>query len=98
MPETRARSLGWEDPLEKGKATHSSVLAWRVPGTREPGGLPSTGSYRVRHAGAPQEWNPDLPHTAAKKEKQPKKAEGAVLTNAAGVVVSGTGYISGAHQ
>lgn len=38
--------------------------------------------------GAPQEWNPDLPHTAAKKEKQPKKAEGAALTNAAGVVES----------
>ena len=38
---------GWEDPLEKGIATHSSILAWRVQGTAEPGGLPSTGSHRV---------------------------------------------------
>ena len=49
MQETRARSLGWEVPLEKGMATHSSVLAWRIPGTGEPGGLPSMGSHRVRH-------------------------------------------------
>ena len=49
LRETWARSLGWEDPLEKGKATHSSVLAWRIPGTGEPGGLPSLGSHRVRH-------------------------------------------------
>ena len=40
---------GWEDPLEKEMATHSSVLAWRIPGTGEPGGLPSMGSHRVRH-------------------------------------------------
>ena len=37
--ETRVRSLGWEDPLEKGMATHSSILAWRIPWTEEPGGL-----------------------------------------------------------
>ena len=43
------QSLGWEDSLEKGMATHSSVLAWRIPGTGEPGGLPSMGSHRVRH-------------------------------------------------
>ena len=43
------RSLGWEDPLEEGMATHSSILAWRIPGTREPGGLPSLGSHRVGH-------------------------------------------------
>ena len=36
---TRLRSLGWEDPLEKGVATHSNVLAWRIPQTEEPGGL-----------------------------------------------------------
>ena len=40
---------GLEDPLEKGMATHSSVLAWRIPGTEEPGGLPSMGSHRVGH-------------------------------------------------
>ena len=49
MRETWVRSLGWEDPPEKGKATHSSVLAWRIPGTGEPGGLPSMGSHRVGH-------------------------------------------------
>ena len=37
--ETRVRSLGWEDPLEKEVATHSSILAWEIPGTEEPGGL-----------------------------------------------------------
>ena len=36
---TRVQSLGWEDPLEKGMATHSSILAWRIPWTEEPGGL-----------------------------------------------------------
>ena len=40
--------LGWEDPLEKGMATHSSILAWRIPWTEEPGGLQSMGSQRVR--------------------------------------------------
>ena len=47
MRETWVRSLGREDPLEKEMATHSSVLAWRIPGTGEPGGLPSMGSHRV---------------------------------------------------
>ena len=41
--------LGWEDPLEKGMATHSSILAWRIPWTEEPGRLQSVGSHRVRH-------------------------------------------------
>ena len=39
MQETRVRSLGWEDPLEKGMAAHSSILAWRIPWAEEPGGL-----------------------------------------------------------
>ena len=47
MQETQVWSLGWEDPLEKGKATHSSILAWRIPWTEEPGGLQSMGSQRV---------------------------------------------------
>ena len=42
-------SLGQEDPLEKEVAAHSSVLAWRIPGTGEPGGLPSMASHRVGH-------------------------------------------------
>ena len=49
MQETRVRSLGWEDPLEKEMATHSSILAWRIPWAEEPGGLQSMGSQRVRH-------------------------------------------------
>ena len=40
---------GWEDPLEKGMATHSSILAWEIPWTEEPGRLQSMGSQRVRH-------------------------------------------------
>ena len=48
MQETWVRSLGREDPLEKEMATHSSILAWRIPWTEEPGGLLSTGSQRVR--------------------------------------------------
>ena len=49
MQEMRVQFLGQEDPLEKEMATHFSVLAWRIPGMGEPGGLPSTGSHRVRH-------------------------------------------------
>ena len=48
MQETRVQSLGREDPLEKGMATHSSVLAWRTPQTEESGGLSSTELQRVR--------------------------------------------------
>ena len=48
MQETWIQSLGWEDPLEKGMATHSSILAWRIPWAEEPGRLQSTGSRRVR--------------------------------------------------
>ena len=47
--EMRVRSLNLEDSLEKEVATHSSILAWRVPWTEEPGGLHSTGSQRVGH-------------------------------------------------
>ena len=46
---TQVGSLGWEDPLEKGMATHSSVLAWRIAWTEEPGGLQFMGSQRVGH-------------------------------------------------
>ena len=49
MQETLVQSLGWEDPLKEGMATHSSVLAWRIPQTEEPGGLQSMGSHRVGH-------------------------------------------------
>ena len=49
MRETSVRSLGREDPLEKEMATHSSILAWRIPWMEELGGLQSTGSQRVQH-------------------------------------------------
>ena len=49
MWKTWVRSLGWEDPLEKGMATHSSILAWKIPWTEEPGGLQSMGSQSVGH-------------------------------------------------
>ena len=49
IQETWVQSLGQEDPLEKGMATHSSILAWRIPWTEEPGGLQFVGSQRVRH-------------------------------------------------
>ena len=47
--ETWVRSLGWEDPLEEGKTTHSIILAWRILWTEESGGLQSIVSQRVRH-------------------------------------------------
>ena len=50
MKETHDRSLGQEDPVELGMATHSSVLAWKIPWTKEPGELQSIGLQRVRHA------------------------------------------------
>ena len=46
MQETQVRSLCWEDPLEKGMATHSSILVWEIPWTEEPGGLQSMGSQK----------------------------------------------------
>ena len=49
MQETQVQSLGWEGPLEKEMAAHSSILAWKIPWMVEPGGLPSLGSQRVGH-------------------------------------------------
>ena len=49
MQETQVQSLGWEDPVEKEMAAHSSILAWKIPRIEEPGRLQSTGSQRVRH-------------------------------------------------
>ena len=50
--ETWVQSLGWKGPLEEGMATHSSILAQRIPWTEEPGGLQSMGSQRVKHSRA----------------------------------------------
>ena len=49
MQESWVQSLGLEDPLEKATATHSHILAWRIPWTEEPGGLKFMGSQRVEH-------------------------------------------------
>ena len=49
VQETCVRSLGWEDPLEEGMAMYSSILAWRIPWTEEPGGLKSMGWQKVGH-------------------------------------------------
>ena len=49
VQEMQVQSLGWEDPLEKEMETHSSILAWEIPWTEEPGGLQSLGSQRIRN-------------------------------------------------
>ena len=49
MQETQVQSLGQEDPLEKGMAAYSSILAWKIPGTEEPGGIQCTGLQTARH-------------------------------------------------
>ena len=49
MQETQVQSLGWENPLEKGMTTYSSILSGKIPWTEEPGGLQSMGSQRIRH-------------------------------------------------
>ena len=58
--ETRVRSLGWEDPLEKGMATHSSMVAWEISWTEEAGPLQSMGSQRVRYDGVSMAWHSSL--------------------------------------
>ena len=55
IQETWVRSLGWEDLLEKGMATHFSILTWRIPWTEEPGGIQSIRSHRVGH-----DWNDSM--------------------------------------
>ena len=75
MQETQVRSLGWEDPLEKEMATHSSILAWRIPWMEEPGRLQSTGSKRVRHY-----WETSLHFTGdARHSDEDKNAHPAFL-------------------
>ena len=65
MQETRVQSLGWEDLLKEGMATHSSILAWRIPWTEESGGLQSIESQRVRHDCALEEGTEET-HLAVK--------------------------------
>ena len=65
VQETLVRSLGWEDPLEKEIATHSSILAWEIPWTEEPGRLQSMGSQRVKHNLVTKQG---FPHSSVGKE------------------------------
>ena len=62
MQETQFQSLGWKDPLEKGIPTHSSIFAWRIPWTEEPGGLQSMGLQRVRQDSATNTFTFQLMH------------------------------------
>ena len=63
MQETRVRSLGWEDPLEKGMATHSNVLAWRIPRTEEPAKLQSTGKLQSKELDITETYTHTHTHT-----------------------------------
>ena len=65
MQETWVQSLGWEDPLEKKMATHSSILAWEIPWMEEPGWLQSMGSQRVGHDRATQHSTAYLKYSTA---------------------------------
>ena len=71
MQETQAQSLGQEDPLKKGMATHSSILAWRIQWTEEPGGLHSIRSQRVGHSLATNTHTHT--HTQTHDKNAPKK-------------------------
>ena len=71
MQEMSVWSLGWEDTMEEDMATHSSILAWRIPWAEEPGGLQSTGSQKVRH-----DWS-----NLASKQVVPEPVYGENRTN-----------------
>ena len=71
MPQTWVSSLGWEDPLEKEMTTHSSILAWEIPWTEEPGGVQSMGLHRVGH-----DWNDWAVETSRKAAIVKKSVNG----------------------
>ena len=75
LQETQVRSLGQEDPLEKGMATHSSILAWRILWTEEPGGLHSMGSPRVGHNWSNLAYTHGTSQVVLVVKNQPVKAE-----------------------
>ena len=68
MQETQVQALGWDNLPEKGMATHSIILAWRIPWTEESGGLQSMGSERVRH-----DWGTNTHAQVNKSQKEEKK-------------------------
>ena len=73
MPETRVQSLSWEDPLEEEMGTHSSVLAWEIAWTEEPGGLQSLGSQRDTTEGSEHTHIKATPHPPYRKETQTQR-------------------------
>ena len=79
MQETQVRFLGREDPLEKGMATRSSILSWRIPGTEEPGGPQPVRWHRVGHS-----WGLALSFSRA-RARRPPAAQSAVAAPAAGL-------------
>ena len=84
MRETWVRSLGREDPLEKAMAPHSSILAWRIPWTEEPGGLQPRGSQRVGHDWATSlSLSEDTLHQSRRLEELPK-TQGNIKLNYSG--------------
>ena len=85
MQDTQVQPLGQEDPLEEGMATHSSILAWRIPRTEEPGRLESIGSQRIRH-----HWR-NLTCTHAQAEALGMQASGARGLQSAGSVIVARG-------
>ena len=80
VQETRVRSLGWEDPLEKEMATHSSILAWKMSLTEEPGGLQSMGSQRVGHHWA---TNTNQNNKSSKRKGQTQSISHSVMSDPA---------------
>ena len=68
MQGTQVQVLGWEDPMKKGMATHSSIPAWEIPWTEEPGGLQAMGSQRVRHNSATQQQQQQVTVSACSGE------------------------------
>ena len=71
MQETQVQSLGWEDPLEKGMTTHSSILAWRIPRTEEPGGLWSMGSQKTSNMTPTKQQQTTNSQQDTKRPKRP---------------------------
>ena len=71
MQDTQVQSLGWEDPLEKGMTTHSSILAWRIPQTEEPGGLRSMGSQKTSNMTPTKQQQTTNSQQDTKRPKRP---------------------------
>ena len=96
MQEIQVPSLGQEESLEKGKATHSSILAWEIPWTEEPGGLQSLGSQRVEHDRAWRTHTRTHTHTKETKMTDLKSTETQKSHNGPCAVMQGQG-LSGAQ-